>query len=258
MKMYVFHASTINADKVNFIAGCQSQPYSVPVPYFLIQHEKGYVLFDTGHNLETVKDAANVVPKPLYEGYRPEPYEDGYVLNALERVGVKPEEIMYVICSHLHFDHAGGLGHFPNATYIVQKQELHYAYVPDAFMKMAYFRQDFDRDLNWLFLNGWTDNRYDVFGDGKLIIYFTPGHTPGHQSLLVNLENEGSYMLTSDACYIEENLDKMQLSGLACDNLAFLDNLKVFKDLQKRGVNIFFGHDPEQWKSVKVFPEFYS
>jgi len=257
MKMYVFEAGTIRTDKVYIVAGSPSQPYNVPVPYYLIEHEKGYVLYDTGFNLATVQDTKKALPEPIYAAYNPDCPEDGFVLNALKKVGVKPEDIMYCVCSHLHFDHCGGVGLFPNATYILQKEELSYAYAPDPFMKLVYFREDFDKNINWLLLDGWNDNRYDLFGDGKLIIYYTPGHCPGHQSLLVNLQESGSIMLTVDACYTAENMNDLKLSGLACDNSAYVKNLMMFRDMEKRGVKVMIGHDPEAWPSVKKFPEFY-
>jgi len=259
MKLYVFNAATIRTDKVFIVAGSPSQSYNVPVPYYLIQHEKGYVLYDTGFNPAAVKDVATALPAPIYAAYNPEVYEEGFVINALKSVGVTPEEIMYVVCSHLHFDHCGGIGLFPNATYVIQRDELNYAYTPDPFMKLIYFREDFDRDdIEWLILDGWDDNRYDLFGDGKLIIYFTPGHCPGHQSLMVNLPESGSMMLTGDACYTAENLNDLKLSGLACDNTAYVKNLKMFRDMRKRGIEIVIGHDPEAWVTLKKAPEFYS
>ena len=257
MKLYVFRAGTVRTDKVYIVAGSPSQPYNVPVPYYLIEHEKGYILYDTGFNYATVQDTEKALPGPIFAAYNPEVPEEGFVLNTLKQAGVSPEEIKYVVCSHLHFDHCGGIGLFPNATYVVQKEELNYAYAPDPFMKLVYFREDFDRDVNWLLLDGWNDHKYDLFGDGKLIIYFTPGHCPGHQSLMVNLENSGQIMLTGDACYTAENMNDNKLSGLACDNSAYVSGLSMFRDMHKRGVNVMIGHDPEAWDDLKKFPEYY-
>ncbi len=257
MKLYFFEGSILRSQKGFFISGKGSEKFDVPVPYFLIEHEKGYVLFDSGHNYRTIKESREFLGDAIYNAYDPYMTEDGYVLNNLKRAGVSPSDIKYVICSHLHFDHTGGIGEFPNAKYIVQRQELHYAYVPDNFMKAAYMREDFDKDLNWVLLEGWQDNKYDVFDDGKLIIYFTPGHTPGHQSLLVNLEKDGSMMLTADACYTDENLEKYLLSGLSCDNSAYIKSLKVFNEMKDRGIKIVTGHDPNSWPGYKLFPEFY-
>ena len=257
MKLFVLECGILRSDKGFFVMGTAGKKFDVPVPYFLIEHEKGYVLFDSGHNLATLQNASKAVPQPIWDAYHPEVYEDGYVLNALKKAGVKPEDIVYHICSHLHFDHTGGIGLFPNAKYVVQRQELHYAYVPDPFMKLAYFREDFDCNADWLVLEGGQDNKYDLFDDGKIIIYFTPGHTPGHQSVLVNLEKDQPMLLAADACYTVENLDGLLLSGLSCDNSAYVKSLKVLKDLQKRGVKIVTGHDPDAWASMKKFPDFY-
>ena len=256
MKLYAMQCGVIYPDKSVLIAGAASQEFNIPVPYFLIEHEKGYVLFDSGHNQSTVNDI-KTLPQPILDAVCPGELEGGFVLDALKRAGVKPEDIMYHICSHLHFDHAGGIGLFPNATYVVQRQELHYAYVPDPFMKILYLREDFDKDVNWLFLDGYNDNRYDLFGDGKIIIYYTPGHTPGHQSLLVNLEKNGPVFLTVDSCYTLENLDGLLLSSLNANAQAAINSLQTIKDLQKRGVKIITGHDPDAWLGVKKFPEFY-
>ena len=257
MKLFVMECGVLRSDKGFFVAGNAGKKFDVPVPYFLIEHEKGYVLFDSGHNLATLQNAAKAVPQLIWDAYHPEVFEDGYVLNALKKAGVKPEDIVYHICSHLHFDHSGGIGLFPNAKYVLQRQELYYAYVPDPFMKLAYLREDFDRDVDWLLLDGWQDNKYDLFDDGKIIIYYTPGHTPGHQSVLVNLKEDQPMLLAADACYTVENLDGLVLSGLSCDNSAYIRSLKVFKDLQKRGVKIVTGHDPDAWASMKKFPNFY-
>ena len=258
MKMYVCQASTIHTNRAAMVAGVASESIEIPVPFFLFEHEKGYVLYDTGHSEATIKDTKAAIGEALYAGFRPELNNDNHVLSYLKKVGVSPEDIKYVICSHLHFDHCGGMGYFPNATYIVQRAELQYAYVPDYFYEFAYLREDFDKGLNWLFLNGWADNKHDVFGDGRLVIYYTPGHTPGHQSLMVNLDNDGTFMLTADACYTYDNLNDFKLSGLVADNSAYASNIMMFRDMRNRGINVLLGHDPDQWKTTKKFPEFYS
>lgn len=257
MKVYFFEGGILRSDKGFFVTGTNGIKYDVPVPYFLIEHEKGFVLFDSGHNFATFVDPRKAVGEKMYNAYNPDLKEEGFVLNNLKRAGVNPEDIKYVICSHLHYDHSGGIGLFPNAKYIIQRQELHYAYVPDPFMKEVYLRSDFDKDVDWLFLEGWQDHKYDVFDDGKLIIYFTPGHSPGHQSLLVNLEHDAPMLLAADACYTLENLDNYLLSGLSCDNAAYIKNLQVFKDLQSRGIMIVTGHDPDAWSKHRKYPKYY-
>jgi len=257
MKLYFFEAGILRSDKGLFTANATGIKHDAPVQYFLIEHDQGLVLFDSGPNLEIFKDPLAAVGQVMCNAYNPDLKEENYVLNALSRAGIKPADIRYVICSHLHFDHSGGIGQFPKAKYLVQRQELHYAYVHEPFMKGGYFKKDFDQEVDWLFLEGWADNKYDVFDDRRLIIYFTPGHCPGHQSLLVNTEKNGSFLLAADACYTIENLEKYLLSGLSCDNSAYIKNLQVFNDLRSRGVKIVPGHDPIAWAGFKKYPEYY-
>ena len=244
MILYGFQCGTSNFNGTEY-----------PAPYYLIKHENGYVLFDSGHNLKTITNPKDSLSDITLSMFKPSVTESDYIINSLEIAGVKPADIMYHICSHLHYDHAGGIGLFPNATYIVQRQELHYAYTPDPFMKHVYLRADFDKDVNWLLLDGWQDNKYDLFGDGKIIIYFTPGHTPGHQSLLVNLDESGPFFLTADACYILASLDSPEPSILASDNSAYFKSLSLIKDFRKRGTTIIAGHDPDIWSLIKKFPD---
>jgi glyoxylase-like metal-dependent hydrolase (beta-lactamase superfamily II) len=125
-------------------------------------------------------------------------------------------------------------------------------------MKGAYIRADFDKDVEWFILEGWRDNKFDLFGDGKIIIYFTPGHTPGHQSILVNLENTGPVFLSADSCYTIENIDEDVLPGLGWSPSLSLQSIKMMKHLRdEMGVKIITGHDPVAWKQYKKAPEYY-
>lgn len=257
MKIYGFSSGVLKSQKQYFTAGRDvGVPFDVPVPYFLIDHPEGYVLYDTGMALEVAQDKHKHWGDVVV-AYDPIMTEDQWVVNAIKKVGVKPEDIKYIVCSHLHLDHAGGVGHFPNAKYIVQREELNYAYVPDFFMQSAYIRADFDKPVDWFILEGWRDNKFDVFGDGKLIIYLTPGHTPGHQSLLVNLEKSGPMFLTGDSCYTMENLNEDCLSGLLTSATQSVQTMQITRNLRDKGVKIITGHDPEAWELFKQAPEYY-
>ncbi|MCT4633005.1 MAG: N-acyl homoserine lactonase family protein [Firmicutes bacterium] len=257
MKVYFFNSGVLKSEKQYFTAGRGvGDPFEVPVPFFLIEHKDGYVLFDTGNAYETIHNKhehwGDVVA-----AYDPVMTEDQWVVNAIQKVGVKPEDIKYVILSHLHLDHAGGVGHFPNAKYIVQRKELHFAYVPDFYMKGAYIRKDFDKDVDWYILEGYDSDNFDVFGDGKIIVKFTPGHTPGHQSVLLNLEKSGPMLLTADSCYTTENIDENVLPGLVADPVSTVRTIEKFRFMRNQGVTVITGHDPESWESYKKAPDFY-
>lgn len=257
MKLYFFRAGVLKSQKQYFTAGRGvGEQFDVPVPFFLIEHPDGYVLYDTGNAYEVINNKhehwGDVVA-----AYDPVMTEDEWVVNAIQKVGVKPEDIKYVVLSHLHLDHAGGVGHFPNAKYVVQRKELHYAYVPDFYMKGAYIRKDFDKDVDWMILEGDREPQFDLFRDGKIVIHFTPGHTPGHQSLLVNLEKTGPMMLAADSCYTTENLDEDVLPGLGAEPIETVKTIQKFRIMRDQGIQIVTGHDPVAWEAFKKSPEFY-
>lgn len=98
-------------------------------------------------------------------------------------MGYKPDDIKDVVNSHLHLDHAGSNEFFPNAEFLVQKDELRAAYWPEVYQRAGYVRADFDHPLNYNALEG----DYDIFGDGRVLIMRGIGHSQGHQCLIVNL-----------------------------------------------------------------------
>lgn len=258
MKVYFFEAGVLKSYKHFFtFATDVGKPFDVPVPFLLIDHPKGKVLFDTGNALEVVSQKKEHWGGIL-AAYDPIMTKEQWCINAINSVGVKKEDISYVILSHLHLDHAGGVGLFPNAKYIVQRDEIHYAYVPDSFMRGAYIRKDFDKPVDWHFLHGWEDDNFDLFGDGRIVTCFTPGHTPGHMSLLLNLPKSGKMFYTSDACYTEENLEKNILPGLAWNFGACEQTLQRIRKLKEiEGVKVIVSHDPAAWKHCKHAPDYY-
>ncbi|MBX6762284.1 MAG: N-acyl homoserine lactonase family protein [Rubrobacteraceae bacterium] len=233
-------------------------PYEIPVPFFLITHPRGNVLFDGGNALEVARDA-RAHWGVVVDAYEPVMSEDDFVVNQLQRLDIDPASVRYVVQSHLHLDHSGAIGHFPNAEYVVQRRELEYAYTPDWFQKTAYIRPDFDKDVRWLFLDGPNDDGYDLFGDGTIKTLFTPGHAPGHTSLVVTLEGEGPMMLTADACYTMDHYEEKALPGLihSAADVAYSVR-KIHREVDRLGATVVTGHDPDAWPKFKKAPEYYS
>jgi len=257
VKLYFFECGTLKSEKHLFTLNRGiGVPFEVPVPFFLIQYNDKNILFDTGNALEASKD-----PKKhwgdIIEAYNPVMEENQYVVNQLKTLGVQPEDIDYVILSHLHLDHAGGVGAFPNARYISHHKEVQWAFNPDCTQKGAYIMHDIDKGIEWLQLGNKFGEAYDLFDDGIIEIYPTPGHTPGHISVLVNLTKP--MLLTSDSCYTEENLNDNIAPGLVWDAEESIRTIKWIQNLQnEKGVEIITGHDPIAWKRFKKAPEYYS
>lgn len=257
-KLYFFECGTLKSEKHLFTMDRGvGEPFEVPVPFFLIQHNGKNILFDTGNALQTSKEPEKHWGE-IVNTYYPVMTEKQYVVNQLEAMGIKPENIDYVILSHLHLDHAGGVGAFPNATYIAHKKEIEWAFSKDCSQKAAYIMLDIDKNINWLQLENKFEEAYDLFEDGVIKIYPTPGHTPGHLSVLVNLQNE-SMLLTSDCCYTEENLNDNIPPGLVWNAEDSIKTIDWIRKMQSdNNVEVVTGHDPTAWKRYKQAPKYYS
>jgi N-acyl homoserine lactone hydrolase len=256
MKLYFFSCGFLKSTKGLFVNGGGNDAFCVPVPFFLIQHRGKNILFDTGNHCA---DMSGHLQEKLTRTVRPVFREEELAHHAIQTLGVQPENIDFIILSHLHHDHAGEICQFPNATVIVQQAEYDYAHRTDYFMEQTYYADEVPaQGIDWYFLQGKADDRFDLFGDGRIVIYYTPGHTIGHQSLLVRTEKDGAFLLAADACYTAENIADGVLPGLVLDSHAYLHNLVTFRLLQKTGVTIVPGHDPLQWQQFRHAPEYYA
>lgn len=195
----------------------------------------------------------------VIEAYDPVMKVSEWCKEVVKTVNTNPEDVKYVIQTHLHLDHSGAIGHFPNATHITQRIEYDYAFNPDWFSKPAYVRADFDKpNIRWKFLQGKKTDFYDVFGDGVIKIIFTPGHTPGHQSVLVNLPKTGHMLFTGDACYTGDHWCDKCLPGLVASASDAADSVKKLRKVAKDyNAKVVWGHDPVTWLDWKKAPMFY-
>jgi N-acyl homoserine lactone hydrolase len=113
--------------------------------------------------------------------------------------------------------------------------------------------------VNWLFLYGEHDDNYDLFGDGTIKTLFTPGHSPGHTSLVVTLEESGPMMLTADACYEMDHYNNLALPGLLHSASDVADSVqKIRRTVDALDATVVTGHDPNEWPKFKKAPEYYS
>jgi len=258
MRLYFFETGVLRCDKSLITMGRGlGTKFEVPVPFFLIQHPKGNLLYDTGNAKELAVDARKHWGA-VVDAYEPIMSRDQYCVENLLKIGVKAEDINYIVMSHLHLDHAGGVKDFPNAQIFVQRSEMEWAYTCDFYQKGAYIKADFDYPLNYHFIEGWRENPYDLFGDGSVTIWFTPGHTPGHQTMLVDLPKSGKFLLTGDACYTTEILNEDVLPGLVWNCQETVKSIKKIRHIREAlGATIVTGHDPDSWKAFKKAPEYY-
>lgn len=236
----------------------EGEDYEIPVPWFLVMHPKGAVLIDGGLAAEGLAD-----PKAYWgdsvEVFRPVMTPKQGCLAQLAALGVRPDDIRFVLLSHLHSDHTGAIGRFPKATHIVQRREYDYAFAPDWFAAAAYARRDFDRPgLTWQFLDGEASDDFDLYGDGCIRMQFTPGHSPGHQSVLLDLPNSGPIILAIDAAYTWDHWHDKALPGLMSSASEAARSVRKLRFLADRvGAMVVPGHDPQAWAGFRQAPHFY-
>jgi N-acyl homoserine lactone hydrolase len=210
---------------------------------YLIKHSQGWFLWDTG-----IADAVAAMPKGLPPAdpkavywHRPKT-----LASQLEQIGVKPSDIAAMAVSHTHPDHIGNVEMFPTAMLYVQKAEYDW---PGA-DKQPRFKKEHPVTL--------LDGDKDIFGDGSLTILSTPGHTPGHQSLLVKLPRTGELVLSGDAAHFKSNWDNRRVPApnfSKDETLASME--KISQLLTKEKAQLWINHDKAQRDGLKMAPEFY-
>ena len=266
MKLYQFTSQYLDIAKSALSSATSGdEKILIPVGFYLIRHPKGDVLFDTGDNDKLLTDKSYWGPLAamLDKGVNP----DLAIETQLGKVGVKASDIKYVILGHMHLDHAGNVSRFPNATIVVQRDEIINAFWPPTDYAGPYISGDFEKlraDTGsgsagrqpTIELNG----DLDLFGDGSIYIHRAAGHTPGSQMAVVRLPKSGTIVLTSDTAYLPENLEKDLLPsiGLAYDPVGILQGYQWIKHIRdSEGGQVFMAHDAEGYKQRKHSPEFY-
>lgn len=214
--------------------------YQIPIVCYLVQTDDSKnILIDTG------------LPEILPEGESE--FENGQdVIEQLAIIGLKPDDIDAVISTHYDGDHAGRHAAFKKAQYVVQR--VHHLDAADN-PRYADIRPQWDQPMERILL---------VDGDTELLpgleLIETSGHVPGHQSVLVRLTKTGAILLTIDAVPFSEGFTRDEQSdGSDPDAEAIRASTIKLLDLVERehiGL-VIFGHDTEQWETLKKAPEFY-
>jgi N-acyl homoserine lactone hydrolase len=222
----------------------------IPVPVYFIRHPKGTVLFDSGLSMAVQTDGAKALGpmEPFFDIH----FEANEEVSArLAAVDMDPGKVDYLVSSHLHFDHCGGNALIPNARWIIQKREWEAGTIPESIEANHYQSEDFDLGHDRIEANG----EHDVFGDGTVRCIPTHGHTPGHQSMVIETET-GPVVLCGDACYLRQTIEEMRLParGGIHDEQAMRASLEKLRALQKAGAKLMYGHDPDFWADIPQAP----
>lgn len=210
---------------------------------YLIKHAQGWLLWDTGVDdaIAAMPDGAVPADPKGIHWWRPKT-----LASQLAQVGVKPSDIKYLAISHTHPDHIGNVEMFPQAMLLVQKAEYEW---PGA-NNTPRFKPAHPVTM--------IEGDKDVFGDGSVTIISTPGHTPGHQSLLVKLPKTGAIVLSGDAVHFQSNFDNRRVPSINFSKDMTLSSMQRIADLLAREhAQLWINHDKAQRDTLKLEPAYY-
>jgi N-acyl homoserine lactone hydrolase len=166
---------------------------------------------------------------------------------------VKPDQIKYIGISHYHADHTGQVDSFPKATVLIGQKEWEAITAPKPATGV-----NFKPFEHWIKGEGKVEPQAldkDVFGDGTVIMLRTPGHTPGHSSLLVKLPQKGAVILSGDAMHFHENFNAFGVPAFNFDRaqtVASMERLKKIADNAK--ATVIIQHDARDVEKLPLYP----
>jgi N-acyl homoserine lactone hydrolase len=230
------HLGTITRPMSGFGYGFGHNIIDVPLIGWYIEGSDKKILVDTGGG-----DPAKAPPRAA--PYRRE--EDQSLERALQKIGVRCDEIDIVVITHLHLDHCGENDLFPGAKILIQRRELEAARSPYPITAEGYIRKMVD-EIDYTVIYG--DKK--ISKDVKVI--YMPGHTFGFQGVLVEAETR-RIMIAGDAVSFFKNLeqDPPLVSGFYVDLKAYYKSLEKMAGL--KADLILPGHDFKVFEKEAYF-----
>jgi N-acyl homoserine lactone hydrolase len=222
-------------------------------PCYLVVHPRGTLMWDTGEIPDAdfkgnpTKQGAFAITRPL--------------LPQLAALGYTPADITFLALSHYHGDHVANANTFAGSTWIVQDVEKTAMFAkPDGKAQVASnapnpaFFGKLEKSKTILL----HSEDHDVFGDGTVVIKFTPGHTPGHQSLFLKFAKTGPVVLSGDLYHYPEERSLGIVPGFdanADQTRKSRADLEIF--MKKNGAQLWIQHATADNAKLKKAPEYY-
>jgi glyoxylase-like metal-dependent hydrolase (beta-lactamase superfamily II) len=219
-------------------------------PCFLIRHPRGDLIWDAGFPDEIAEMPDGMQIPQLGATIR----VPVTLASQLQQVNVAPGEVEFISFSHSHTDHVGNAAMFASAVWIVDPDERTHMFRPEAradaqgFQYVAHLENAETRLIE--------QDRYDVFGDGSVVIIQTPGHTPGHTILLVRLPNAGNVLLTGDMHHLAESRERRLVPRLNADREQTLQSMALVDRIEaEEEARVVRQHVTEDLRALPRFPE---
>lgn len=217
---------------------------------YLVVHPRGMLMWDTGiaDTIAELPDGQRIMQPIVFRVPQT-------LRGQLGGLGICPADIGYLGLSHLHIDHVGNVAAFHKATVLMQQSEFDAAYGPDA-ERLTYIPEtyaDLDRDRIQTIAGD-----HDMFGDGTVVMKPLPGHTPGHQGLLVNLRDSGPILLAGDITYSARDYAGDVVREANVDLEQSRRSIQTAKRLERElGAKVWLHHDLDAQRRIRHAPGYY-
>ncbi|MBZ5577906.1 MAG: N-acyl homoserine lactonase family protein [Acidobacteriia bacterium] len=223
-------------------------------PCFLIAHPRGTLMWDTGEISDSaVKTDGSPTKQGAFTVTRPQ-------LPQLAAIGYTPADITYLALSHYHGDHVANANLFAGSTWIVQQVERDAMFAPKAGDQKGpgaptpALYSALEKSKTLVLHN----EDHDVFGDGTVVIKFTPGHTPGHQSLFLKLAKTGPVLLSGDLYHYPEEMTLKRVPSFDFDKDQTAKSRAAMEAfVKKAGAQLWIQHDAVAGAQRKLAPAYY-
>jgi glyoxylase-like metal-dependent hydrolase (beta-lactamase superfamily II) len=256
VRLYILDCGTItggSGEAYNFKPG-ELATTDMVTPCYLIVHPRGTLMWDTGEIADKdLKGDGAPTKQGTFTVNRP-------LLPQLAAIGYSPADITYLALSHYHTDHVANAAAFAGSTWIVQRAERDAIFAPPspAPAKRVSVNRAFFTELEKSKTLVIQNEDHDVFGDGTVVIRFTPGHTPGHQSLFLRFAKTGPVLLSGDLYHYPEELTLKRIPTFDFDEKQTARSRADIEDfLKKTRAQLWIQHDTRGATKLKKSPEYY-
>jgi len=252
MRLYILPLGECDCDKGRVLTRGSGEGERITIPIWaaLVQVEGLNILFDTGMHPDHIRDPqATFGNTPFANLIVPIMREKDRIDNRLAEIDLTPQDIDFVVNTHLHFDHAGCNYLFTRSVFLVQRDHYQQAYDTYPNFQPHYWHLP---DLTYELVEGDLN-----LATGVQVLKAT-GHAKGFQAPVIRLPDSGTMVIAGDAISLEENLREDNWDGTWNPVKARASARRLAAIARAEGGKIVFGHDPEFWKTLKLSPEYYT
>ena len=258
VRLYVFDCGLLNITTEGVeryhVTPVEVGETRMSVPCFLVAHPKGTLMWDVG-----------VIPDSIVDSQTPGARADVNPTTAalvsrtlrsqLAQIGYRPTDITYVAISHAHIDHSANLNEFAASTWLTRSAERDFMWADNNPRVRPAFYTELKNSKTVVI----DKDEHDVFGDGQVVIKAAPGHTPGHQVLILKLASTGRVMLSGDLYHYspERVFQRAPPDNEFNVEQSAASRTRIEEYLKKTKTELWIEHDFRANAKLKKSPDYY-